>query len=212
MRYVLPLLLLAACTTPATDDSRPHPRRRPDTGSGDTTPTETAEPGDTVEPDDTGTSALECDPSVEGWPGDWAALEEEVLAATNEVRARGANCGEYGRMPATDPLQMEPHLRCAARVHALDMGTRDYFSHDSQGGPLGRTFDQRIVNAGFSGTTLGENIAAGYPTAQDTVDGWVDSDGHCSNLMNADFRYIGVGYASVRGSTYGSYWVQDFGG
>ena len=44
------------------------------------------------------------------------------------------------------------------------------------------------------------------------VSGWMSSPGHCANIMNAGFTDIGVGYAFVAGSPYGSYWTQDFGG
>ncbi len=185
------------------DDSGPGP----DTESPDDTGPETGDPPDTG---DSGTS--DCDELSQVWDETWIALEDEVLTLSNAVRAIGADCGTYGLMPPVGPVAMEPHLRCAARVHALDMGTRDYFDHDSTGGPLGDTFDQRIHNAGYVGHTMGENIAAGYPSAQAVVDAWVESDGHCANLMSEAFADIGIGYAMVPGSTYVSYWVQDYGG
>jgi len=183
----------------------------PDDSGRDTD--DSGDPPDDTGPDDTGDpDALECDPSVVDWPEAWADLEAEVLVETNAVRAAGADCGVHGVMPPVGPLAMEPHLRCAARVHALDMGMRGYFDHDSEGGPLGDTFDERIHNAGYPSGWLGENIAAGYPTPHDVVAGWVASDGHCANLMNGAYDDIGVGYAYVSESKYGAYWVQDFGG
>ena len=90
------------------------------------------------------------------------------------------------------------------------MATNNYFSHTSQDG---RTFDERIWDAGYSGSTpLGENIAAGQSTPQSVVNGWMSSSGHCKNIMKAGFEDIGVGYAFSGGSTYGHYWTQDFGG
>ena len=135
-----------------------------------------------------------------------------MLDLTNEQRALGVNCGVYGYQPAVGPLEMEPHLRCAARVHALDMLTRGYFDHDSPGGPLGDSFDQRIITAGYSGGAMGENIAYGYASPQSVVQGWLASDGHCQNMMSDWFSDLGVGYASLPGSEYDPTWVQDFGG
>ena len=66
--------------------------------------------------------------------------------------------------------------------------------------------------AGYNGGTWGENIAAGYGTPAQVVQGWLDSDGHCSNMLNPSFSLIGIGYADVQGSQYGSYWTQNFGG
>lgn len=162
--------------------------------------------------DDSGAPAEACDPSVEDWPAAWAEMEDAVLEATNVARAAGADCGEYGQMPPVGPLETEPHLRCAARVHALDMGTRSYFSHDSPDGPLGDGAFERMTNAGYSGRAMGENIAAGTRTAQQTVDGWIDSDGHCANVMSDLFTVLGVGYAEVPENMYQTFWVQDFGG
>jgi uncharacterized protein YkwD len=90
------------------------------------------------------------------------------------------------------------------------MATNNYFSHTSRDG---RTFGQRIENAGFGGGyPRGENIAAGSSTAQGVMNQWMSSDGHCRNIMTAGFRAIGVGYAERAGSTYRHYWTQNFGG
>ena len=72
-------------------------------------------------------------------------------------------------------------------------------------------FADRMREAGFSGDSpWGENIAAGQRTARGVVDGWLESDGHCANIMNPSFRTIGIGYAYVEGSEYGHQWVQNF--
>jgi uncharacterized protein YkwD len=66
------------------------------------------------------------------------------------------------------------------------------------------------------GSTWGENIAQGYPSPEDVVEGWMDSDGHCSNIMAAAFSLIGVGYYPGEASGMGfsrdaHYWTQNFG-
>ncbi len=141
-------------------------------------------------------------------PGD-AAFEDAVLALVNQRRATGATCGGtvFGPAPA---LRMDVNLRIAARSHSLDMATQNYVSHTSLDG---RTFDQRIRQAGYAGSfPLGENVAAGLSTPQAVVDGWMGSPGHCANIMAPGFRAVGVGYAQNPGSTYRHYWTQDFGG
>lgn len=137
------------------------------------------------------------------------ALEDQVLVLVNQHRAAGATCGgtPFGPVPA---LAMDPALRVAARGHSQDMAINDYFSHTSLDG---RTFDQRIWNAGYTGSLpLGENIAAGQPTPAAVVAGWMSSAGHCANIMKPGFAEIGVGYAYTATSTYGHYWTQSFGG
>ena len=68
-----------------------------------------------------------------------------------------------------------------------------------------------IDEAGYGGSATGENIAAGNSTAEATFDQWVNSDGHCRNMMSSNSDEIGIGYARVEGSPYGHYWVQNFG-
>jgi uncharacterized protein YkwD len=135
------------------------------------------------------------------WDPSWVAFEDEVQRLSNLQRQAGAVCGETSYPPVA-PLSADPALRCAARLHAKDLQDRDYFSHTT---PDGVTFDQRITQAGYRWRTLGENIAAGYRTPQTVVQGWMQSPGHCQNIMNATFTQVGVGfYDDFR-------WTQDFG-
>lgn len=135
-----------------------------------------------------------------------SASEQRVLDLTNQARAVARSCGTTS-YPAASALTWNASLATAARNHASDMAVRNYFSHTSQDG---RTFVQRATNAGYSGyRALGENIAAGQPTPESVVAGWLNSPGHCSNIMSANFRELGVGVGT--GGSYGIYWVQDFG-
>lgn len=56
-------------------------------------------------------------------------------------------------------------------------------------------------------TRLGENVAAGYPTIAAVTTGWMNSPGHCQNLLDSRFTHLGAQQA-----TNGSIsWTQDFG-
>jgi len=136
------------------------------------------------------------------------AQEAEVLARTNAARGVGRTCGSYGFFPAVSPVAANAKLTTAARAHAVDMGANNYFSHNSLDGsaPWDRT-----AAAGYSGRGIGENIAAGYLTPADVVRGWIDSPGHCRNLMGPNWKHLGVGYAYAASSPYRHYWVQNFG-
>ncbi|MFO0558856.1 MAG: CAP domain-containing protein [Polyangiales bacterium] len=147
-------------------------------------------------------------PADSGAPAGNASLEDQVLVIVNQRRAMGANCGGTMYGPTT-PLVMNEQLRAAARGHSLDMGTRNFFDHNS---PEGTTPFQRIAAAGYTGSPQGENIAAGNATAAATMTQWMNSPGHCQNIMNPQYRSIGVGYANVAGSRYTHYWTQTFGG
>ena len=136
------------------------------------------------------------------------SFEDQVLILVNQQRAAGASCGGTPYAPV-GPLTMNGSLRAAAQEHSFDMAANDYFSHTSLDG---RTFDQRIHNAGYFGSYLGENIAAGQPTPPSVVAAWMASTGHCVNIMTGSFTAVGVGYAFSSNSTYHAYWTMDFGG
>jgi uncharacterized protein YkwD len=136
------------------------------------------------------------------------SFEDQVLVLVNQQRAAGASCGGTP-YPAVGALAMNGSLRTAAQGHSFDMASQDFFSHTSLDG---RTFDQRIHNAGYFGSYLGENIAAGQTTPASVVAAWMASTGHCVNIMTGSYSAVGVGYAFNSSSTYRSYWTMDFGG
>lgn len=123
-----------------------------------------------------------------------------LLQLVNDARRKGCNCGaaHYGPAPA---LTWNDQLEKAALNHSNDMLEKKYFSHT---GSDGSSTGERIINAGYSWKFFGENIALGYKTEKEVVDGWLSSPGHCKNIMNKNYREMGVARA-------GDYWTQDFG-
>lgn len=135
-------------------------------------------------------------------PAAYAYDSEEVqfLALINNYRA------QYG-LPA---LTMSTSLSNASEGHSWDMAAHNYFSHTSQDG---RSPWDRIRAAGYGyNTWLGENIAAGYNSADSVFNAWRNSPGHNANMLDGNFRAIGIGRYYQPGSTYGWYWTTDFGG
>ena len=132
-----------------------------------------------------------------------------TLARINAVRAAGANCGVNGVLPPVPALRWNTALTTAASAHSADMATLNYFSHTSADG---RTLGTRATAAGYTWSSLGENIAAGYAGIDSVMNGWVDSDGHCKNLMSANFTEVGVAcVAGTATSSYNTYWTMDLG-
>ncbi|NJL63143.1 MAG: hypothetical protein HC903_16580 [Methylacidiphilales bacterium] len=127
---------------------------------------------------------------------------QEVLDLTNIERAKGG----------LTALQLNPNLNAAAQNHSEDMALRDYFSHT---GVNGSSSGDRATSAGYQFSYLGENIAAGYITPQEVVQGWMNSPGHRANIMNANYREMGLGYYYLDNDTgnvnYNYYWTQEFG-
>ncbi|WP_162847083.1 CAP domain-containing protein [Mucilaginibacter gracilis] len=110
-------------------------------------------------------------------------------------------------MKPVSPLTWNDLLAQSATEHAKDMYKHNYFNHESKDGS---TSEDRIIKAGYiykgyQKYTTGENIAYGQQSILEVLANWFKSDGHCKNIMNPDFKEIGV-------AEYNYYWVQDFGG
>lgn len=123
-----------------------------------------------------------------------------MLDYTNAIREQ-QGCG---------PLRLDSALVEAAGKHASDMVRRHYLDHTN---PDGQDPGDRMAAAGYRGSGWGENIAAGYDSAQKVVTAWMKSDGHRKNILNCRFTSIGVGYdpGQVRSDAGPGSWVQDFG-
>jgi uncharacterized protein YkwD len=139
---------------------------------------------------------------------DLAAFEADALRLINQRRAAGARCGARGAFGPAGALVAQSQLTQAALGHSRDMADNDYFSHDSRDG---RTMADRVSATGYAWRSLGENIAAGHGSVQQTIDGWMGSDSHCANLMNPDFTEYGLACARNDASRYQSYWTLDLG-
>lgn len=126
---------------------------------------------------------------------------EAVLKEVNALRAAGCKCPGGKHFAPAPALSWDNTLEKVAQNHATDMQKRRYFSHTSSDGT---SFSKRIRKGGYDWRVIGENIAMGYPTAEKVVEAWRKSKDHCPNMMNPEFRDMGVGKA-------GPYWVQDLG-
>ena len=120
--------------------------------------------------------------------------QAEVVRLVNEIRA------EQG----LSQLTTNGALSAAAGKRAEEIVS--LFSHDR---PDGRSCFTVLSEFGVTYQTAGENISAGRPTPEAVVEGWMNSPGHRANILNPNFKSLGVGYVSGQGS-YGCYWVQLF--
>ncbi|RYG08458.1 MAG: CAP domain-containing protein [Chitinophagaceae bacterium] len=123
-----------------------------------------------------------------------------LLKLVNDKRATGCNCG-ITIMPSVAPLTWNNLLAAAALAHSKDMNTNNYFSHTSLDG---RSAGDRITVVGYKWSAYGENIASGQTSEQAVFDAWITSEGHCKNIMNANFKEMAV-------ARDGKYWTQEFG-
>jgi uncharacterized protein YkwD len=131
-------------------------------------------------------------------------LATRALQLVNEVRARGTRCGErsFGAAP---PVKLSETLAGVALGHASDMAEHGYFEHQDL---AGHSPADRVRAAGYREKLVGENIAYGPQSTEEVVQGWLDSPGHCENIMDPRFAEMGIAYAPGQASKRGLYWVQ----
>lgn len=139
------------------------------------------------------------------------STESQFLALINDYRVQNS----------LNPLVINVDLSEAADWYATDMATKNYFgsaaycaqfqltSHcDSYGGLP----QHRISAFGYGPASISENAAGGFSSAQAVFDGWKNSkSGHKENMLRDYWVAIGIGWACSPGTTYGCYWVTDFG-
>ncbi|MGP3925644.1 CAP domain-containing protein [Streptomyces sp. 8N616] len=104
------------------------------------------------------------------------------------------------------PLRVSPALSRAATNHADVMARSGMLSHT---GPDGSQQTTRAARVGYRGwSVLGENIARGQKSPSQVTQDWMNSPGHRANILNCEFREIGVG---VHKGPSGPWWAQNFG-
>lgn len=116
----------------------------------------------------------------------------EILSLVNQARSKGRRCGGKGYFPPAGPVAWNGNLAQAALDHSVDMATKEYFEHDGQDGSKPST---RAAAAGYPSKFVGENIGLGHMTLEEQIQGWLNSPGHCANIMKADYKEIGAAVA-----------------
>jgi uncharacterized protein YkwD len=119
-----------------------------------------------------------------------STYQRQAVKATNAQRtAQGLK-----------PLRDNACLQRAAVRQARLMAQREQMFHQDIGAVL--------ADCGLS--TVGENVAYGYPSGRSVVrDGWMESEGHRANILNRGFRLLGL--AARKGHDGNWYVAQVFG-
>jgi uncharacterized protein YkwD len=131
-------------------------------------------------------------------------LASRALQLVNEARARGTKCGARVFAPAP-AMSLSGTLAGVASGHAIDMAQHNYFEHVDL---TGKSPADRVRAVGYKEKLVGENIAYGPGSVEEVVQGWLDSPGHCENIMDPRFAQMGIAYSAGRTSRRGLYWVQ----
>ena len=133
--------------------------------------------------------------SVESDDRSTSAIQQVLNLVNNERSKAGAR-----------PLRLHSRLNAAAQAHSNDMARNNFMGHT---GSDGSKMTDRMKRYGYNYRWAGENVAAGQKSARAVMRAWMNSSGHRKNILNPNFRDIGIAYA--QGGRYGIYWTQVFG-
>ena len=149
-------------------------------------------------------------------------VKQQYLNAINKIRSQARSCGSAGYFSSASALRWSNRLYGAAYEHSNDMKKSNSFGHKgSQRASdwtakvhhLGRasSFKERIENNGYKEWKhIAENIEAGSSNAEAAMNHWVQSDGHCANIMNPIFTDVGMAHTKKQGSRKSHFWTQTF--
>jgi len=107
-----------------------------------------------------------------------ASIQQQILNLVNIERGKGG----------LKPLTLSSYLNGTAQAWSQTMSNANNMYHST---------------LSFNGGYKGENIAHGQTTAQEVMTDWMNSPGHRANIMNANFKQLGVGKV-------GTFWTQQF--
>jgi uncharacterized protein YkwD len=137
------------------------------------------------------------------------AARTPIAAASRVQLQRAVACliNDQRRMRGLPGLRENSRLNRSAQGWTQVMVSHEDFTH-------GADFASRITDVGFHWSNAGENIATGFATPTSVVTAWMSSTGHCQNILNPSYRYVGTGVSDhvIGGSnSHGGTWTQDFG-
>jgi uncharacterized protein YkwD len=119
-------------------------------------------------------------------PGKLQITAENVLAQMNLER----------KQAGLGPLFLDARLSAAAEDRMKDMEELGYWAHQA---PDGRSPFLWLAPHGYTFANAGENLAAGFETAEILVMGWMESPGHRANILSPLFQHVGI--AIIDGTT-----------
>ena len=122
-----------------------------------------------------------------------ADYAKEILDLVNQERQKAG----------LNALELDAALCNAAQTRSQEQ--TGVFSHTR---PNGQSCFSVLDENGISYRGAGENIAMGQRSAEEVMNGWMNSEGHRANILNSSFTKLGVGcYQDSAGKLY---WTQLF--
>lgn len=134
-------------------------------------------------------------PAIPSVPAANEKIMDEIVVLINKERAK----------VGAPSLKVDEGVEDIALIKSKDMVDNNYFAHES---PTLGLYSDLLKKAGISYRAAGENLVAGYTTAESAVDAWMNSPGHKKNLLNPVYTHTGVG--TYTGGAYRMYHTQIF--
>lgn len=126
--------------------------------------------------------------------GNQLYIVERVVELVNQERAK------VGALP----LRMTEDLQVAAATRAMEL-----VENPSHTRPDGSSCFSVLKNRGKA---CGENLAAGPTSPEMAVAEWMKSNEHRENMLDPDYKEIGIGVYSDEHTPLKHYWIQIFRG
>ena len=120
---------------------------------------------------------------------DYYSLSHKVYEIVNQERIKAG----------VKPLRFNDKVYKAAMIRAKEC--HKYFSHTR---PNGKDCFTALSEAGVKQNYAGENIAVGFSSPKSVMEGWMQSSGHRSNILNPVFTDFGCGVCNT------GEWTQFF--
>ncbi len=130
-------------------------------------------------------------------------IEQRLAAIISIARDNPRTCGQ-DTFSKAEAVYWNHKLANAAQRHSVDMASKNFLSHT---GSDGSTVVQRTNDANYNYRVLAENIAGGQQTSTAVVNDWLNSSGHCANIMSPQLREIGAACVRDVNSDYETYWT-----
>ena len=124
----------------------------------------------------------------------YGAMAEDLLREINLIRQK----------EGLSVLRLSDELMNAAQTRAKEQAQMEGISHKR---PDGSEWYTVLSEHGVRAAGSGENLAMNYTSVESVVKAWLESPTHRSNIVNASYRMMGLGYYEADGDVY---WVQLF--
>ena len=137
----------------------------------------------------------------------WA--NQPISAPEEEVRFHQI-LNQFRQILGLNSIEIHPSLQSAARKHSAWMAEREFLTHNGPN-PQDTLITRVHLNEGYPYQQLGENVACGSEDAVGTFLQWAFSPGHLKNMLNPNFKEMGIAREGDGTEQCPYYWTNDFG-